>query len=250
MEKKSTRLRIAFFSIILAGFIIIQFSWMKSLQNDKLRSFRSRTVSAIASGGILFNKSLHELNAPAIASTLSQSFSSKGLGNIQFEFSIGSGNNHLTSHGFSQNLIDDSRNLTLYYELQGTGNNITDAPERLTVIIPGWEKYALRNMAWIIAASGLLSIMVIVIFYCAFIVGEQRRQLFYDNRTDIMRNLMQQLETPLSTMSVAVEALRNRKVMNNSEKRNYYQQIIREESERMNEKVKKILEDPKITPEQ
>jgi len=208
-------------------------------------------VSAIAaSGGTLPDKSLHELNAPAIANTLSQSFSSEGLGNIQFEFSIGSGDNRLASHGFTQKLIDDSRNLTLYYELQGTGDNITDAPTRLTVVIPGWEKYALKNMVWIIAASGFLTIMVIVIFCCAFILVERKRQLFYDNRTDIMRNLMQQLETPLSTMSVAVEALRNRKVMNNSEKRNYYQQIIREESERMNEKVKKVLEDPKIAPEQ
>jgi len=247
MGKRSTRLRIAFFSIILAGLIVIQYSWIKSLQNDKLREFRSRIISAIAKEGISLDKSAHEMNDPAIGKMPGQSFLSTGLGDIPFEFSISSTDNHLASHGFSQKLTKDPGNLTLYYELQGNAKDlIADAPTRLTVVIPEWRKYALKGTVWIIAASWFLTIIVTAIFCCVVILVGQRRQLFYDNRTEIIRNLMQQLETPLSTMSVAVEALRNRRVMQNSEERDYYQQIIREESERMHDKLRTILEDQKI----
>ncbi|MBS1662241.1 MAG: hypothetical protein JST68_14445 [Bacteroidetes bacterium] len=54
--------------------------------------------------------------------------------------------------------------------------------------------------------------------------------------------MIQQLETPLSTMSVAAEALGNEKVMHNSEKRRFFQQAIDEENKRMTEQVKKILQ--------
>jgi len=239
MGKRSTLPRIAFFSIILAGFILIQYSWIKSLQNDKLQKFRSRIISAIANEKLPRYKTLHELNATIIANVLSQSFSAAGLGNVQLEFSIDPGDNHLTSHGFIKT-IDDPGSLILYYEFP-------DAPTRLTMIIPGWEKYVLNDMVWIFAASWFLTIMITAIFCYATFLNGRRRQLFYDNKTDLIRNLIQQLETPLSTISVAVEALRNRKVMHNSEKRNYYQQIISEESKRINEKVKIILEDQKIT---
>ena len=176
---------------------------------------------------------------------LRQSFSPTGLGRIRFEYSIDSGNNHLASHGFTQKIIDDPGNLLLYYELQGNGKEITPHAHarRLTLVIPDWEKYAVKDMIWIIAASCFLTVMIGTIFCCSSILGERRQQLFYDNRTDNIKNLIQRLETPLSTISVAVEALR--KVMHNSEKRNYYQQIISEESERINENVNKILIDQK-----
>jgi hypothetical protein len=53
--------------------------------------------------------------------------------------------------------------------------------------------------------------------------------------------MMQQLETPLSTVSVAAEVLRNVRVMHDLGKMNYYQQIINEENQHMNENVEKFL---------
>jgi two-component system, OmpR family, phosphate regulon sensor histidine kinase PhoR len=105
------------------------------------------------------------------------------------------------------------------------------------------KKMIWKEMVWVIAASVLLTLMIMAIFCYAFIVGERRQQLFYDKRTNALRNMMKQLETPLSTVSVAAEALRNARVMHDSRKINYYQQIITEENQRMNEQVKKFMRD-------
>src|SRR5687768_11378863 len=101
MRKKSTQLKIAFFSLLLIGFIIIQYSWVQSIYKGKLQDLNSHIISGIEDAGkkIPFSKSRHELtDAAAITTMLRQSLSAKGLDNIRFEFSINSSDQHLTSH--------------------------------------------------------------------------------------------------------------------------------------------------------
>jgi two-component system phosphate regulon sensor histidine kinase PhoR len=100
-------------------------------------------------------------------------------------------------------------------------------------------------MIWPIAASVLLTIMIVVIFCYASILGARNQQSYYDIRTKVLKNMLQQLETPLSTMSVAAEALRNARVMQDAGKMNYYQRVINEENKRMNEQVEKFLREIK-----
>jgi two-component system, OmpR family, phosphate regulon sensor histidine kinase PhoR len=244
MRKKSTRLKIAFFGLLLIGFIVIQYSWVSSLYKDKWQEFQSLIVSGIDGVGkkILFSRSHRELTNTDIANRLHRSFSSIGLNNIHFEFSIALGDHHLASPGFHQQLITNSRNHTFYYLFQQSGNNKT-SEDLLIVVVPFLKKMVWKEMIWVIAASLFLTIMIMAIFCYAFILGERRQQLFYDSRTNALRNMMKQLETPLSTVSVAAEALRNARVMHDSRKINYYQQIITEENQRMNEQVKKFMRD-------
>jgi two-component system phosphate regulon sensor histidine kinase PhoR len=244
MAKRSTLIKIVFFSLLLVGFIVIQYNWVQSLQKDKEQEFSARIISGINKVGVNIHnsRSLHKLTDPTIVNKLRRSLAANGMGNIHFEFSISSGDNHLTSRGFHQKLTGNSNNLTFYYLFPRNSEKST-SDVALTVVIPFWKKYVFKEMAWIIAASLLLTIMMLAIFCFTFILGERRQQLFYDNRTNAIRNMMKHLETPLSTVSVATEALRNDRVMHDSRKMNYYQQIINEESKRMNEQVKKLLRD-------
>ncbi|THU30743.1 hypothetical protein FAM09_29525 [Niastella caeni] len=246
MGRRSTRLKIIFFSVLLLGFIFIQYSWVKSLQKEKLDKFRSNIALSIheATKNIPINGPLHQLTDSTINNTLRRSFASQGLGNIHFEFSIGSANNRLASHGFTQKLTHNTSNLTWYYEFLRNGEKSTSV-DRWTIVIPDWEKYALKNMPWIIAASVLLTIMIMAILWGVVILSERSQQLFYDRRAKVIKYMMQQLETPLSTISVAAEALRNARVMHDSGKTKYYQQVINEENKRMNEQVEKMLRELK-----
>lgn len=243
MGKKSTLLKIVFFSLLLVGFIAIQYCWLSSLQKDKLRDFKSLLVLGInkEGGKIPSSRLAHELTDTAFGNILRRSFSSKGLKNIRFEFSISSGNNHLSSRGFHQKLINNPNNLVLYYLIQQNVEKGT-SDDYLIVVVPSWKKIVWKEMAWFITASLFLMIMILFIF-SAFLLGERRQQLFYNNRSNAIKNMMKHLETPLSTVSVAAEALQNDKVMHDSRKINYYQQIINEESKRMNEQVKKCMRD-------
>ena len=123
--------------------------------------------------------------------------------------------------------------------------NQGDPENQLTVIIPFWKKIVLKDMTWVIATAVFIIIMTGAIFCCAVIFGERRQQLFYKHRTKAIQLMMQQLETPLSTVAVAAEALRNANVMRDPRKSNYYHQVINEESQRMNEQVEKFLRELK-----
>jgi two-component system phosphate regulon sensor histidine kinase PhoR len=159
---------------------------------------------------------------------------------MRFEFSIGSGNKQLASRGFTKKLTDDPGILVFYYVFPKNGKKSLST-DLLTVVIPVWKKFAFKEIDWLIAASVFLTIMIAAIFCYFAIWGEWRQQLFYDKRSVVIKNMIQQLETPLSTVSVAAEALRNAQVMLNAEKTNYYQQVINEQNKRMNEHVEKIL---------
>jgi two-component system phosphate regulon sensor histidine kinase PhoR len=114
----------------------------------------------------------------------------------------------------------------------------------VTVLVPSWKKKALSEMGWIIVGSVLLTGMIMTIFVCAFMLVTPKQPL-YDSRTLVIQHMMQKLEAPLSTVSVAADALRNAKVKLDPRQVNYYQQIITEESRRMNEQVEKFLRDIK-----
>jgi two-component system phosphate regulon sensor histidine kinase PhoR len=51
-----------------------------------------------------------------------------------------------------------------------------------------------------------------------------------------------EFKTPLATISLAVDALKNDKVKGNEEKTNYFTSIIKEENKRMNKQVETILQ--------
>jgi signal transduction histidine kinase len=225
------------------GFVVVQYCWIRSLQDTRVRAFRTRTLSALAriDEKIPLTGSWHEWSDTAIGAILYKSFSSMGLGDIHFEYSIGSGHNRLTSHGFTQKMATDPANLILYRPLLRNDQSMPRVV-RLTVMIPAWKKLALKDMGRIFAMCSLLTTMVITVFCYALILDKRREQFSNDNRTDLVFRLTQELENPLSSMSVALEALANDKVIYNSEKRQFYQEIINAESKHMNEHVKKIFE--------
>lgn len=232
---KSTRLKIGFFGLLLAALIGIQYSWVMHLQKNKLQQFRTRMISAISATSQ--DASFHELADTAIANTFRRSFSNQGLGNVPFEYALAMHNKHFASAGYMKN-GNKSSNLVLHYELRHTG-------EMVTIVVPFWKRIALKELAWIIVASVLLTAIIASIFYSATYFARRGRLSVYDNRTKLVKNMMQQLEAPLSAMSVATEALRNAKVMHDEVKINYYQKIITEENQRMNEQVEKFLREIK-----
>jgi two-component system, OmpR family, phosphate regulon sensor histidine kinase PhoR len=246
MRRSSTRLKISFFSLLLVAFIAIQYSWVRSLQKEKLQHFKSQLITGIESATkqIAYIKWKQTLTNSELTGVLQQSFASRGFTDIPFEFSMRSGNDQLTSRDFSEKLKENPGHLILYYELPPYGEQRVPE-ELLTIIIPFWQKIALQDMGLTIAAAVFITIMIVAIFCFAILLGVRGQQLFYDNRERAIKYMMQQLETPLTTVSVAAEALRRTTSMHDARQTNYYQQIINEENQRMNEQVEKCLRELK-----
>jgi hypothetical protein len=245
MRKRSTRLKIAFFSLLVFGLIFIQYSWLTTLKQRKLEAFKLLVIQSVEDtrAGLPFTRVIRDLTDTLFTDQLRQSFLSKGLGNLRFEYSFSTGATRHASRGFRAKLTEDAGNLVFYHELDLNVEKLPSA-NLLTVVIPAYKDIVFKDMGWIVTASVLLTTTVLAIFCLAFMLSE-RRQEFYENSANTIKNMMQQLETPLTTVSVAAEALHNAQVMHDSAKIRYYQQVIQEENKRMHEQVQKYLGDMK-----
>ena len=61
-------------------------------------------------------------------------------------------------------------------------------------------------------------------------------------KNDFINNMTHEFKTPLATISLAVDAMRNEKVVSDREKSAYFSGIIKEENRRMNKQVETILQ--------
>ena len=68
-----------------------------------------------------------------------------------------------------------------------------------------------------------------------------RQKKLGDIKNDFINNMTHEFKTPIATISLAVDALRNEKVMSDRDKMGYFNSIIKEENQRMNRQVETIL---------
>ncbi|MBU3714610.1 MAG: HAMP domain-containing histidine kinase, partial [Ferruginibacter sp.] len=61
-------------------------------------------------------------------------------------------------------------------------------------------------------------------------------------KSDFINNMTHEFKTPLATISLAVDALKNEKVLVDQEKYDYFTAVIKEENKRMNKQVETILQ--------
>src|SRR6476620_12156081 len=68
-----------------------------------------------------------------------------------------------------------------------------------------------------------------------------RQKKMSEIKNDFINNMTHEFKTPIATISLAVDALRNKKVQQDVSKMTYYSDIIKEENQRMNRQVETIL---------
>ncbi|AEW03525.1 two-component sensor histidine kinase [Niastella koreensis] len=185
-----------------------------------------------------------------VADKLHKAFASQGLKEVKFEFAITSNVNLLSyeikSRAFLNQVEDTAsdRNLVLYYIFQPpSGSDLENlVPEEvMTVIVPNVKKVVLNDMRWMIVGAVFFTLMIITAFYIT-VNALLRQKKLSEIKNDFINNMTHEFKTPLATISLAVDALRNDKVAQDREKMNYFSSIIKEENKRMNKHVETILQ--------
>jgi two-component system phosphate regulon sensor histidine kinase PhoR len=113
--------------------------------------------------------------------------------------------------------------------------------EIMTVIVPNVKKVVLNDMRWMIVGAVFFTLMIITAFYIT-VNALLRQKKLSEIKNDFINNMTHEFKTPLATISLAVDALRNDKVAQDREKMNYFSSIIKEENKRMNKHVETILQ--------
>ncbi|MFN8290853.1 MAG: HAMP domain-containing sensor histidine kinase [Chitinophagaceae bacterium] len=184
-----------------------------------------------------------------IRDKIQRAFLQNNLKNVKFEFGIASfdrmGNPvfQKASPGFITVFEDTLNNYSTnsgLTALSGTAGENLSVDEMLFVAIPDINKLALKSLFWRILISGLFTLIIIAAFYLTVRTMLRQKKLA-EIKNDFINNMTHEFKTPIATISLAVDAMRNEKVLQDRNKLGYFSGIIKEENQRMNRQVETIL---------
>lgn len=163
-----------------------------------------------------------------------------------FEFGIvENGYYQLVSPGFTERLAKSSEDSALYHQFIASlaYNAIPITPEsgQLYVFVPSSSFKVFKYMGWMIS-GGILFTAIIVTAFALTIRTMLGQKKLSEIKGDFINNMTHELKTPLATISLAIDAIGNEKVMDNKDKIRYFSGIIKEENKRMNKQVESILQ--------
>ncbi|MBK9761650.1 MAG: HAMP domain-containing histidine kinase [Flavobacteriales bacterium] len=120
-------------------------------------------------------------------------------------------------------------------------NDLVGGAYWLRVHLPDQQKYVLRSMWPLLAASALFVLLIIVAFvYTLRTIWQQKR--LGDIKNDLVNNLTHELKTPISTIALACEALNDSSISKSPEQIRSFTNMIRDENKRLGLLVESVLQ--------
>jgi two-component system phosphate regulon sensor histidine kinase PhoR len=183
-----------------------------------------------------------------IKEKLDIAFKTLKLPEFGYEFAITNNFNLLSyemqSAGFMTALADSANSVNWSYPLEPpTGTWAEDlAPyENIYLIIPNFRKLVVQQSYADFIGAIVFTLFVMIAFFITVRTMLNQKKLS-EIKSDFINNMTHEFKTPLATISLAVDALNNEKVLKDEQKLHYFRGIIKEENKRMNRHVETILQ--------
>jgi len=131
--------------------------------------------------------------------------------------------------------------LTQGYKIQlFATNDLTSDVNYLRVYFPHQRGYLIKSMWVMLATSAVLLIIIMVLF--SYAINTIYRQKKLSNiKNDFINNMTHELKTPISTISLACEALHDPDMRKSDSAMNSYLGMIRDENKRLGVLVESVL---------
>jgi len=280
--KKLFSLITVLITLSLIGIIAIQYSWLKNvaairkdqiagkvemvefevveaLVEEKMRSAPQLPLDVLPKGAqdqimqLLGPQTIAErFSVKEVQEKFEKAFEANGLKGAKFEFAVLSNTNdygpELASPDYERHYelgLKDSANhwIHVWPLVSLTEDETTSlAPEeKLVLIIYDMQDFVLRSVSWMIGVAVLFTLIIIAAFYLTIRTILTQKKLS-EMKTDFINNMTHELRTPLATIAIAVDTLKNEKVIGNRDQLLSIGQIIKNENLRMNTQVEQILQ--------
>lgn len=277
--KRTFTLIIILISISLLGIIYIQVNWITNMIRVRQSQFEENVVRAMYSAGQRLMSSLSDYRQPSpnidingdsrlffegsrnryllarinvnqVRNELDHAFREYNLKIYNYEFSVSSNTNEQTwltpdiqSAGFSSLMNKPgvgAYNAPLFPQ-SGSSLEGLVAEGSILALVPNVKNTLIKQMGWLL--TGAVGFTLIIMFTFYFTVRSMLRQKkLSEIKSDFINNMTHEFKTPLATISLAVDALKNEKVIHDRKKSEYFTAIIKEENRRMNKQVETILQ--------
>jgi two-component system phosphate regulon sensor histidine kinase PhoR len=268
---------IVLITLSVIGIVILQISWLKNmllLREDQVLQ-KVEDVTKIVGDELAQYKGSYpgvtnkkfpgfgdnffpELNKPysvgqrftaaELYEKIKVAFASHNMEKIPFEFGLATSYNgtfHIErrSDHFEAWFEDSVNHFPKYYPLlppSGSAAENLSAEEWLIIIVPNVKNIVYKSMRPRIAIAILFTLIIFAAFFLT-VRTMLRQKKMSEIKNDFINNMTHEFKTPIATISLAVDALRNTKVQQDVTKMTYFSDIIKEENQRMNRQVETIL---------
>ena len=116
-----------------------------------------------------------------------------------------------------------------------------DDNKSLKLLLPDRKKYLYTSMSPMILSSSVFFLMVVAAFILSFQIIFKQKKLS-DMKTDFINNMTHELKTPIATISIASEMLKDNTISESKDNRSKYAAIIFDENKRLYNHVEQVLQ--------
>lgn len=112
--------------------------------------------------------------------------------------------------------------------------------EILSLSFPSKANYIFQSLWVMLVVSLLFTVAIVYTFYRTLSFSLKQKRIS-DIKTDFINNMTHEFKTPIATINLAIDALRNPKVRGDSQRVEHYSNMIKQENQRMNLQVESVL---------
>ena len=181
------------------------------------------------------NTPIHQrVSNPYIQELLSNKLLEDNI-DIDFEFAIF--HNNIGTKIHSDN-FDQSLSSFIGVPIFLDENNESDF--ELLINFPERKKFIVSSIIGVTLLSMLFTIIIIIAYTSALYQLIEQRKIS-QMKSDFINNMTHEFKTPIATINLALDAIKNPKIFSDNDKVIRYLQMIKEENKRMNAQVENVL---------
>jgi two-component system phosphate regulon sensor histidine kinase PhoR len=261
MNRRIIMFTIVVMTIALIGLMGIQIYWIRNAAAVKEATFQ-RTVTEVLArvvgkierlenrkaseanpyeGMLNFNRHLlyeHFITEPQLDSLINLELNLRGI-DTRFEFAIYNPERDIflveKTPGMRKSLMEKGSAARLFVR------DIFTSPEYLLLYFPHEKQFLLTEL-WGMLLISIILIIVIVYSFTYTITTIFRQKKLSEMKNDFINNMTHEFKTPISTISLACEALSDKDILRSPEFTESYISIILEENKRLATMAEKILQ--------
>ena len=161
---------------------------------------------------------------------------------IDTHFEYGIYSNGLTTSIRSAHFLYDANKTFSSPIFQDYENN---SKYQLYVSFPEKSRFIFSDLMPFVLVSLLFTFVILTAYLSAIQQLIKQRQIS-EIKTDFINNMTHEFKTPIATINLALDAIKNPKIINDEEKVKRYLQMIRDENKRMHAQIENILRISKL----
>jgi signal transduction histidine kinase len=176
------------------------------------------------------------INPDLLKKMIAESFKINGI-DYKYEFGVRNENNEyaIKSKGFNLDYVEKTYEITLY------PNDILSSPNYLVVYFNKDKSDILKQLPQTAYTSIILTLIISLTFSLTIYIIFKQRKLS-EIKNDFISNMTHELKTPISTISLAAQMLKDSSLSLNPDRISSITGIIDDESKRLGFQVEKVLQ--------